>query len=226
VGVQDEEGASPAYVSFLLAVFLLMFVGVDSMIISDKYLMRLPISLVFSRQISSLVMTANVSSRPRPQTVFVFIRAEACDKTTHEYIGTHRHQRSISPDDTGPNPNPNGTAPSRSGTQDLSDASDAEPIDSHDSQKFKLTLRSALNSKDVTLTVRPTTTCGAIIKAFLKSAGLSDKYPGLGSGQTPKKGGVKGKTPMLCLDGDKLDPGSEIGEADLEDGDLVEVVGL
>ena len=55
---------------------------------------------------------------------------------------------------------------------------------------------------------------------FLKSAGLSDKYPG----QTPKKGG--GKVPMLCLDGDKLNPGSEIGDAELEDGDLVEVVGL
>jgi len=166
------------------------------------------------------------SATPNSIRIWAEAELEACDKTTHEYIRTHRHQRSISPDDTGPNPNPNGTAPSRSGTQDLSDASDAEPIDSHDSQKFKLTLRSALNSKDVTLTVRPTTTCGAIIKAFLKSAGLSDKYPGLGSGQTPKKGGVKGKTPMLCLDGDKLDPGSEIGEADLEDGDLVEVVGL
>jgi len=57
----------------------------------------------------------------------------------------------------------------------------------------------------------------------LKSTGLSDKYPGVGSAQTPKKGA---KIPMLCLDGDKLDPGSEIGDADLEDGDLVEVVGL
>jgi hypothetical protein len=56
----------------------------------------------------------------------------------------------------------------------------------------------------------------------LKSAGLSDKYPG----QTPKKGGTGGKVPMLCLDGDKLDPGSEIGDAELEDGDLIEVVGL
>jgi hypothetical protein len=35
-----------------------------------------------------------------------------------------------------------------------------------------------------------------------------------------------GKVPMLCLDGDKLDPGSEIGDAELEDGDLIEVVGL
>jgi hypothetical protein len=56
----------------------------------------------------------------------------------------------------------------------------------------------------------------------LKNAGLSDKYPA----QTPKKGAKGSKVPKLCLDGDKLDPGSEIGDADLEDGDLVEVVGL
>lgn len=56
----------------------------------------------------------------------------------------------------------------------------------------------------------------------MKNAGLSDKYPA----QTPKKGAKGSKVPKLCLDGDKLDPGSEIGDADLEDGDLVEVVGL
>jgi hypothetical protein len=153
-------------------------------------------------------------------TDMLILLTEACDKTTHEYIRTHRHQRSPSPsfDQFGAGTD----GPSRQGTQDLSDTSDAELLDSQDSQKFKLTLRSALTSKDITLTVRPTTTCGAIVKAFLKSAGLADKYPG-GSGQTPKKAG---KGPMLCLDGDKLEPGSEIGDADLEDGDLVEVVGL
>ena len=151
----------------------------------------------------------------------ISVHIEACDKITHEYVRTHRHQRSLSlsPDRAGAGAGPNGAAPSRSGTQDPSDASDAEPLDS-DTQKFKLTLRSALTSKDITLTVRSTTTCSAIVKAFLKSAGLTDKYP---SGQTPRKGG---KVPMLCLDGDKLDPKSEIGDADLEDGDLVEVVGL
>ena len=185
----------------------------------------------------------NVSSHPQHPIVFVFgqrlslvrtpfrcactdvliLLTEACDKTTHEYIRTHRHQRSPSPSFDQPGAGTDG--PSRQGTQDLSDASDAEPLDSQDSQTFKLTLRSALTSKDITLTVRPTTTCGAIVKAFLKSAGLADKYPG-GSGQTPMKGGKAGKVPMLCLDGDKLEPGSEIGDADLEDGDLVEVVGL
>jgi hypothetical protein len=152
---------------------------------------------------------------------------DACDKITHDYIRTHKHQRSLSPSPDRTGQGPNGTAASRSGTQDLSDTSDAEDPDSIDSLKFKLTLRSALTSKDITLTVRPTTTCGAIVKAFLKSAGLSDRYPGLG--QTPKRGGMtmeKGKGPMLCLDGDKLDSASEIGDADLEDGDLVEVVGL
>lgn len=50
------------------------------------------------------------------------------------------------------------------------------------------------------------------MKAFLKKAGLSDKY---------KKGG-----PCLMVDGDKMSAGSEIADADLDDGDMVEVVGL
>jgi hypothetical protein len=102
---------------------------------------------------------------------------------------------------------------SRAGTQDLDESEE----ETSQGEKFKLILRSTQTSKDITLTVRPTTTCGAIVKAFLKSAGLSDKY----AAQTPKKGG-----PRLCVDGDKMDPGSQIGDADLEDGDMVEVVGL
>lgn len=105
---------------------------------------------------------------------------------------------------------------SRAGTQDLSESEE----ESSQGEKFKLILRSAQTSKDITLTVRPTTTCGAIVKAFLKSAGLSDKY----TAQTPKKGNLG--DPRLCVDGEKMDPGSQIGDADLEDGDMVEVVGL
>lgn len=113
-------------------------------------------------------------------------------------------------------------------------------------------MRSALTQKDITLTVRPTTKCGAIVKAFLKKAGLIDLYPGAGSDEPPappvqvpppKKGGRKSKVtlaaetaalaaaapakdPRLCIEGDKMDNGTPIGEQDVEDGDMIEVVGL
>ena len=105
-----------------------------------------------------------------------------------------------------------------------------------DEGKFKLILRSALTiNKEIGLVVRPTTKCSAIVKAFLKKAGLAGQYPEVfadGSSSMAKKGGRKskggeaGKDPRLCLDGDKLDNESEIGDADLEDGDMIEVVGL
>lgn len=34
------------------------------------------------------------------------------------------------------------------------------------------------------------------------------------------------KDPRLCIDGDKMDNQTPIGDMDLEDGDMVEVVGL
>ncbi|KDR82499.1 hypothetical protein GALMADRAFT_237823 [Galerina marginata CBS 339.88] len=111
--------------------------------------------------------------------------------------------------------------------------SDAES--ESEGEKFKLILRSGLTPKDITLTVRPTTKCGAIVKAFLKKAGLADKYPEVFADATsaPKKGGRKSKggadsakDPRLCIDGDKMENNTEIGDQDLEDGDMVEVVGL
>lgn len=118
------------------------------------------------------------------------------------------------------------------------------PSDSEaeDDDKFKLTLRSSA-TKDVTVTVRPTTKCGSIIKAFLKKAGLEAQYThvfadngSVDAQATPKakgKGRGKGakaaapqKVPKLSLDGDKLDNDSPIGDADLEDGDVIDVVDL
>ena len=120
--------------------------------------------------------------------------------------------------------------------------------DEEDHNKFKLVLRSALTGdKNVTLTVRPTTKCGNILKAFLKRAGLEEQYPHIFS-DTPavpppttgakrgRGGGRKNnakaaaavplKDPRLCIDGEKMDNETPISEADLEDGDMVEVVGL
>ena len=93
-------------------------------------------------------------------------------------------------------------------------------------ETFKLILRSSLSNKDIALTVRPTTKCGAIVKAYLRKAGLADQYPGLfDEGGKGKKGRAE-KDPRLCVDGDKMGNDVEIGDADLEDGDMVEVVGL
>ena len=68
-----------------------------------------------------------------------------------------------------------------------------------------------------------------IWRAFLKKAGLEAQYPV--GGAPLAKGRGRGKTapskiPSLSVDGDKMGAETEIGEAELEDGDLVEVVGL
>ncbi|CAA7262910.1 unnamed protein product [Cyclocybe aegerita] len=125
--------------------------------------------------------------------------------------------------------------------------SESEAEEADQGEKFKLILRSGVTSgKDITLVVRPTTKCGAIVKAFLKKAGMTEQYPEVftdavvpASAATAKgkKGGKKSKAaaatailppkdPRLCIDGDKINNDMEIGDADLEDGDMVEVVGL
>ena len=153
----------------------------------------------------------------------------ACTKETYDYIRAHPHSiqnTSFGDSNAGPI-----DIDSNDGAE--SQQSDAES--ESDGDKFKLILRSALTAnKEITLVVRPTTKCGAIVKAFLKKAGLSGQYPEIFTGVSgTKKGGRKninvagaGKDPRLCLDGDKLDNASEIGDADLEDGDMIEVVGL
>ncbi|ESK95217.1 hypothetical protein Moror_3975 [Moniliophthora roreri MCA 2997] len=101
---------------------------------------------------------------------------------------------------------------------------------------IKITIRSGMTNKDVSLTVRQTAKCGAVVKAFLKRSGLEGNYPAFMSGDTVpavngKKGGRKAtvvppKFPQLCIDGDRVGNDEEIGNYDLEDGDMVEVVGL
>ncbi|KIY62846.1 hypothetical protein CYLTODRAFT_458645 [Cylindrobasidium torrendii FP15055 ss-10] len=98
-----------------------------------------------------------------------------------------------------------------------------------DGDKFKLRFKSASTQGEITLTVRPTTTCGAIVKAFLKKAKLEDQYPHLFAAASPQKRGKKAapvKNPKLSVDGDTMDASAPISEADLDDGDLVDVVGL
>ncbi|KAJ3747431.1 hypothetical protein DFH05DRAFT_1479865 [Lentinula detonsa] len=105
-----------------------------------------------------------------------------------------------------------------------------------DQDKFKIVLRSALTSKDITLNVRSTTKCGAIVKAYLNKAGIADRYTACFDGSSPPKktksrkslGGATSskKVPKLNIDGDKVGNDTNIGDYDLEDGDMVEVVDL
>jgi len=142
------------------------------------------------------------------------LRPDASDFATFEYLREHRHEHSSPIGDAVPQESspPNGTEDSESESETQSAADD------DDGDVFKLIVRSGV-TKDVTLKVRPTTSCGAIVKAFLKRAGLADKYPG---GKNPR-----GKRePRLMVDGEHMDPETPISEADLEDGDQVEVDGL
>ncbi|KAF7314407.1 hypothetical protein MKEN_00913500 [Mycena kentingensis (nom. inval.)] len=117
-------------------------------------------------------------------------------------------------------------------------ALEEEPEKSMPEDAFKLILRSKLTQKDISLNVRPTTTCGAIVKGFLRKAGLLDQYPSIAGpvnaskgprksiGKGKKKGNEPEKNPQLQIDGDRIEGDVPIGDMDLEDGDVVDVVGL
>lgn len=213
--------------------------------------------------VDSLIMTyrdKRIFSSVTPQTLKMRGAAEmaACDKTTYDYIRRNPHISTttsslldtttttttsnsrvveISDDDSDDASSPPTTASQPPQTQESDAESEA------DGDKFKLILRSVTTGeKNITLIVRPTTKCGAIVKAFLKKAGVADQYPAVfgdaaktKSSAPPKKGGKKKgngwgapteKDPRLCVDGEKLDNEAEIGDWDLEEGDLVEVVGM
>ncbi|EPQ51043.1 hypothetical protein GLOTRDRAFT_81649 [Gloeophyllum trabeum ATCC 11539] len=177
--------------------------------------------------VDNLIVTHSgkqVFSPSTPHISGIWAEAElvACEKTTYEYIRTHRLDigaPGADKDDKWPPPT---RSPSAGFGSDAESDSGVES-ESQAEDKFKLVLRSAVTDK-ITVTVRPTTTCAAIVKAFLKSAGLTEKYQGA-KGKGRKKKTVS-NMPTLVVDGDKMDPSSEIGEAGLEDGDCIDVVGL
>lgn len=155
---------------------------------------------------------------------------------TYQYLQEHKRMRSpsVAPF-LGADPSRRSPSRTRSPSIELLSDSDNEPPasapsqgDEEESNTFHLTIRSARTNKDISLLVRPSTKCGAIVRAFLKKAGLEAEYP-VDAGTQKGRGRGKAapaKVPALSVDGDKMDPETEIGDADLEDGDLVEVVGL
>jgi hypothetical protein len=80
------------------------------------------------------------------------------------------------------------------------------------------------------LTVRPQTKCGSIVKAYLRKVGLANEYLEYGTSTRVRNRGrrsvIIASGPRLVIDGDKLDNEVEIREADVEDGDIIEVMGL
>ncbi|KAJ7625341.1 hypothetical protein DFH06DRAFT_1229212 [Mycena polygramma] len=183
--------------------------------------------------VDSLVMSYNgarlvPSVTPASLNLWGDAEIVACDKTTWDYM------RANPTTSTDPDPpielSDDDDAPSdvNSNVQDSDAESDAG------GETFKLVLQSA-TTKNITVTVRPTTTCGAIVQAFLKKAGLADKYAksprksvGGGSKKGKKATGALAPTkdPQLVIDGDKVAHHVPIGDMDLDDGDAVDVVGL
>ena len=178
----------------------------------------------------------------------------AYDKLTYAYMQASNHARQnsglsadhhpqnpkggttaveISSDgDDSPSESPDYATQPRIETRKQLQESDAE---SEADDKFKIVLQSSLTQgQHITLTVRPRTKCGAIVKAFLRKAGLAEQYPQVFQDTTTKaaptkrgrKSGAQQKDPRICIDGEKMSNDTEIGDADLEDGDMVEVVGL
>lgn len=148
------------------------------------------------------------------------ISAEASKVSTYDYIRSQRH--------LSPSTMEAGSSAAFLQTP-LSTIAESQPSQfseiGDDGQKFKLIVRSTATKDDVSLTVRPTTKCGAIVKAYLKAMGLTQDYPG---DPPMKKGGrgEKDRVPAVQVDGDTLGPNVEIGGADLEDGDQIDIVGL
>lgn len=85
----------------------------------------------------------------------------------------------------------------------------------HSDDKFKITVRAP--DLSIPLNVRPTTTCGKIVRAFLA---IMVKQGG------PTLSPKKMSQVRLYVDGEKQDPDTPISDCDLEDGDIVEIIGL
>ncbi|KAH9049940.1 hypothetical protein EDB84DRAFT_1451888 [Lactarius hengduanensis] len=170
---------------------------------------------------SALVLThggARVFASATPHSLKIWAEAQmdASDVTTFEYLREQRHEvhPPLASSSTSWTPPPGSM-------EDGESESDVQSVAEEDDDTFKLVVRSGM-TKDVTLKVRPTTSCGAIVKAFLRRAGIADKYP---EGKSSRKKSTVGG-PRLMIDGDRMDPDTPISEADLEDGDQVEVTGL
>lgn len=138
----------------------------------------------------------------------------ACDKGTWDWM--RKQTGGINAFLGGAGPLLRDETPPRSFDLDNDDDVQQEKEEEEADDSFNIVLRSA-STKDVKLRVRPTTKCRLIVAAFMKKATLPASL-------SPRK--KAGKDVKLSVDGDRMGDDVEIGEADLEDGDVVEIVGL
>ncbi|KDQ11138.1 hypothetical protein BOTBODRAFT_35672 [Botryobasidium botryosum FD-172 SS1] len=122
---------------------------------------------------------------------------EAYESGAYEYIKAQRQAASEAPKKP--------TAEELDGIQEIMQEED------HVASRLKLSFRSARFTKPTTLSVKATATCASIVEKYLRAVDVKDV--------------AKGKV-HLEIDGEALDGESSIADADLEDGDLVEVIGL
>ena len=126
---------------------------------------------------------------------------EACHTSSHEYFVQHKNVLSSQTDEVE-------YLEDSIGTTQTNGISRSEHDSPSDDGAFKLTIRSTA-AKEIIVTVRPTTTCGKIVENFIKRAGLKPN-----------------KKARLQIDGESMKPEVTIADTDLEDGDMVDIVGL
>ncbi len=134
--------------------------------------------------------------------------AEAYTLHVYDFIQAQKRERALSPNAFEPEVE-NFTSVSH--TLEESGATDSGlESDGGSQDTFKLTLRSGA-SQSVTVTVRPSTKCSSIIASFLKKTG--------------RPASVSNKA-RISVDGESLNPNEPIDVAGLEDGDVVDIVGV
>ena len=131
---------------------------------------------------------------------------DAHSQNVYDCIQSKRRERALSPNGDENSANDNGLAQSTYDTIESGSESDA----SVSQDTFKLHLRAG-PAETVLVTVKPSTKCSSIVASFLKKTGRSS---------------VLSKNVRLSVDGEKLEPNDSIETADLEDGDMLDIVGL
>lgn len=129
----------------------------------------------------------------------------ACTTNTHEFLRKNKLKHT---DSHGPSVR-TVTSPDAELIHGSGSESETSKVEDDQSDRIKLHIRAG--NQTIIMSVKSTTKCKSIIETFLRKTGRSASAS---------------KSARLRVDGEKLDPESEIGEMDLEDGDLVDVVGI
>ena len=81
---------------------------------------------------------------------------------------------------------------------------------------FRITVRSGSN--EISVKVRPQTTCGAIVASFIKRTSGKNGQPTISA--------ANAKAARIDFDGEMMDPGSCVADMELEEGDVIDIFGL